>query len=38
MAEELKQKGNELYKQQKYHEAIEQYSKGLEVSKDDLLF
>ena len=35
MAEELKQKGNELYKQQKYHEAIEQYSKGLEVSKDD---
>ena len=35
MAEELKQKGNELYKQQKYHDAIEQYNKALEVSKDD---
>ena len=26
MAEELNQKEYELYKQQKYHEAIEQYS------------
>ena len=33
--EEFKQIGNELYKQQKYSEAVEQYSKGLEASKDD---
>ena len=33
--EEFKQIGNELYKQHKYSEAIEQYSKGLEASKDD---
>lgn len=35
MMEEFKQNGNELYKQEKYSEAIEQYSKGLEISKDD---
>ena len=34
-AEELKQRGNELYKQQKYAEAIEQYGKALDFSIDD---
>ena len=33
--EEIKQKGNSLYKEQKFHEAIEEYTKGLEISLND---
>jgi hypothetical protein len=37
MAEKIKQKGNELFKQQKYQEAIDEYTKALKISHGDAI-